>query len=281
MECRLCNTNSLEKISTLSQHNIYLCKNCLLLQRIPLIENHTSSFEENEGYDWGITKEAGFIERVKNKETKWKFFTDKVSLAANPKILDFGSGFGALLEYLKTIGIDSIGIEPSKLNSEISKQKGHEVINGFLEKNTFTEKSFDVINISGVMQYIPNVREIFLIFNKILKEDGFILIDDKLYDWSIFNVSENLKYELTAQYYGKASLTNLFAITGFKVVYYKNLFGHLYLIAQKKNANSNLKGVYFLERLRIFFFPFTDFIFITFKSSLDKIYNTILKFKKN
>lgn len=272
MQCRICEGRSI-KIKELSEYNSYLCQNCLLVQRIPLYQTHEERFISNEGYDWSLVEEKEFQERVKNKEIRWNSFIQRVPSKKIDTVLDFGSGYGPLLEYLKEIKIDAVGIEPSKKNSQISLDKGHKVINGYLSSNTFKEESFDIINICALMQYIPNIKDIFIILNKILKDDGYIFIEDKQSYYSTFNVLNNLKYELTAQYFSTISLKNLLSLTGFEVLYYRNFFGHFYLIARKSKKTDKLKGFYWLERIRVFCLPLTDFVFTSLKSILDRVYN--------
>ena len=271
MQCRICGGIPI-RIKELSEYNSYLCRKCLLIQRIPIFETHEERFISNEGYDWSLVEEKQFQERVKNKEIRWNSFIQRVPFKKIDTVLDFGSGYGPLLEYLKEKKIAAVGIEPSKKNSQISLVKGHRVINGYLSSATFKEDSFDIINICALMQYIPNIKDVFIILNKILKEDGLLFIEDKQSHYSTFNVLNNLKYELTAQYFSTISLKNLLSLTGFEVLYYRNFFGHFYLIARKSKKTDKLKGFYWLERIRVFCLPLTDFVFIYLKGILDRLF---------
>ena len=89
-----------------------------------------------------------------------------------------------LLHILKEKKIKGIGIEPSIINSNISKKLGHNVINDYLKENTFRAKSFKLVVSLYTFTYINDLAEKFKIFRKILINNGYLLIRVHQYKFS-------------------------------------------------------------------------------------------------
>ncbi|WP_242849867.1 class I SAM-dependent methyltransferase [Clostridium botulinum] len=90
--------------------------------------------------------------------------------------LDIGCGTGEILNYMKEKGYGVTGIEPSKIASENAKIKGLEVYNCDLHEFTLINKKFNIINMTNVLEHIPNPEETIGICKKLLKSNGIIRI---------------------------------------------------------------------------------------------------------
>ena len=107
-----------------------LCKKCLYLHRHPLLTDYDEMFVHSDRYYYGVESEAEFLNQVSWAGRDWEYFPQRVELPSGFRVLDFGSGPGFTLEYLKGVGIEANGIEPSKSTSTFSAAKGHSVLNG-------------------------------------------------------------------------------------------------------------------------------------------------------
>lgn len=94
------------------------------------------------------------------------------------KILDFGSGFGLVSEFLSHKN-QVISVEPNEEMLYANSSTSYEKLLGSIDQLVrFTDKSFDLVLCHNVLEYIdPNDRKDYLLeFKRILKGDGLISI---------------------------------------------------------------------------------------------------------
>ena len=130
----------------------------------------------------------------------------KVKLLGKEKgtVLEIGSGTGKLLAKCKEVGWKTIGIEPSLEARKIAKETNHiELIENI---NTVKEKknSIDRVMLWHVLEHIPNIDEVFVKINLLLKDDGKLIIavpNSKAYDaekyqenWAGYDVPRHLSH---------------------------------------------------------------------------------------
>lgn len=93
----------------------------------------------------------------------------------NQRILDFGSGFGLVSQFLADLGNEVIAIEPNADMLEPQFQTNYTKILGGLEQLTnFPDESFDVVICHNVLEYVePNQRPTYLMeLNRLVKAGG-------------------------------------------------------------------------------------------------------------
>ncbi|PIN94898.1 hypothetical protein COU53_01765 [Candidatus Pacearchaeota archaeon CG10_big_fil_rev_8_21_14_0_10_30_48] len=105
-------------------------------------------------------------------------FMKKLKLKNNPLILDAGCGDGRFTEFIiKQFGTNVKGLEYSKEGLEICKKKKIDIkFADFNEKLPFKEKYFDVIYAGEVIEHLYNPDKFLEECNRVLKDDGFIII---------------------------------------------------------------------------------------------------------
>ena len=94
------------------------------------------------------------------------------------KILDFGSGFGLVSEFLSSKN-QVTSVEPNEEMLYANSSTSYEKLWGSIDQLVrFTDKSFDLVLCHNVLEYIdPNDRKDYLLeFKRILKDDGLISI---------------------------------------------------------------------------------------------------------
>ncbi len=98
-------------------------------------------------------------------------------LADAREILDIGCGNGDLLQEFAIEGFEPFGLEPSQSRARECNEKGLNVKNGFADKNEFG-KRFDIVNLSYVLEHIPNPFDfVENIKSEFLSEDGYLIIE--------------------------------------------------------------------------------------------------------
>jgi SAM-dependent methyltransferase len=141
------------------------------------------------------------------KKFSKKFFLSKKDSC----IIDVGSNDGLALIELKKIGFKKvIGIEPAKNLMLISKKKGLNVINSFLDKKLSTKlkNKADVVLASNVFAHTDRVNNLFSNILEITKDSGIIIIEIQYLYFTIKNLSFDNIYHEHYHYWTLISLSN-------------------------------------------------------------------------
>jgi SAM-dependent methyltransferase len=253
--CRACSNPTLRVIKSNDKTRWVLCQRCFYLHRI-LEPDYEYMFIDNTVYEWGTAapnwSSELFSRQVDAIGGEWEFFCSKIT-SIPARVLDFGSGTGPLLEYLKNQNIDSIGVELSKTNSSFSQAKGHQVIHKIPEKALPEIGRFNIVHLQNSGTYIRDILYTFQAFNQLLVDDGYIFWQDKVYNWSRYRAGAHMILSPggPAALFSKVFLHNLLAMTGFRIVFFESQFGHYRLVAQKTNANVPLRGNFRIEWLHV------------------------------
>ncbi|WP_105176139.1 class I SAM-dependent methyltransferase [Clostridium cagae] len=148
-----------------------------------------------------------------------KYFTDG-------KILDIGCGSGEFLSYMGDNGFGAVGIEPSIIAYEKAKDKGLEVYNCDLFNFFKMNKTFDIINMTNVLEHIPEPVKVIAECRKLLNKNGIIRIkvpnDFNELQLEAVEKLHKEKYWVAipdhVNYFDFESLTNLLKYQGFEVI---------------------------------------------------------------
>lgn len=105
-------------------------------------------------------------------------FNKIYKLKKHGNVLEIGCGSGYFLKLFKDKGFDCKGVEPSPKAAEFAREQlGLDVINGFLEKNTFADnEKYDIILLMDVIEHIYTPNELLSILTKLLAVDGLVVI---------------------------------------------------------------------------------------------------------
>ena len=193
VKCPLCNRNDYEIIihqtkkigrgkkyfeaifnssSSIFCDQVVRCKKCNFIYLNPRIKQKII----NKGYSF--SKDRKFISQNKNRIKTFKntlnIISERIDLSKK-KILDIGSGGGAFLKACKDNNIIAEGIEPNKWLVNYSKKKyGVNISTRKLDKIT---KSYDIISLFDVLEHIPNIKLTIKKIYKLVKKDGYIIIN--------------------------------------------------------------------------------------------------------
>lgn len=94
------------------------------------------------------------------------------------KILDVGCSTGYFLKVLNKQGYKTFGVEVSRIACEYGKENfGLNIFCGDINSANFGEKEFDIITMFNVLSHLRDPRNVFEEASRILKEDGFLVIE--------------------------------------------------------------------------------------------------------
>jgi len=100
----------------------------------------------------------------------------EVHFCANGKVLDVGCGNGRYLDGMKKLGWQVKGVEFNEGAVRVCNLSGLDVHHGDLFSANFDANSFDVINVSHVVEHVPNPKEFFAELSRVLKKNGTLII---------------------------------------------------------------------------------------------------------
>jgi 2-polyprenyl-3-methyl-5-hydroxy-6-metoxy-1,4-benzoquinol methylase len=108
------------------------------------------------------------------------------------KLLDVGCGNGRYLDGMKKLGWQTQGVEFNASAVEVCKLSGLNVHHGDLFSAQFESNSFDVINVSHVVEHVPNPVAFFTELCRVLKPNGSLIIktpNSQAYGKKLFNTN--------------------------------------------------------------------------------------------
>ena len=220
--CPLCENSDLqikEKETELwmipSPGKIAMCKGC----GFRFVVNPKEEFITLEHYDPEEYHHHHGDKRVhfrKRCDELWR-------LAPGGKLLDIGCAQGQFLEVAREVGFDAYGVEPSEYAASVAKNKGLNVLHGFV--SDLPDSEYDVVHSNHVLEHVPDPVAFMKDAARVLKPEGFACIEAP-------NEFDNLPYILNRimgtvkarsifsphiNFFDIRSLRNLFAETGLRV----------------------------------------------------------------
>ena len=226
-------------LKTKDGFDVIKCKECGFAHIIPIpTESELEDVYSHEYYD---DEKPLYIESyIKDQDWHNLVNSERYNLyeqfitSDHKKILDIGSGPGLFLKHGKERGWEVQGVEPSKQAYEYSSKKLKlNIFNGFFSKETYKNfNDFDVVNLSLVLEHIPNPIEMVKLIKSITKKNGLISISVPN-DFNPFQkiLNENLDYDSWwvapphhINYFNHNTLANFIESLGFEVVHQEGSF---------------------------------------------------------
>lgn len=161
------------------------CRECGLTYRNPILD------EKEEELLYKLYRDERF-----RKENKYDYFQRITSLPPaesenyqkclflenflkkRGSVLDVGCGAGVFLYTFKNYypAWEVFGIEPTEGFADVAKEKGVNIIYGYLKEDTYNRK-FDLITLIHVLEHIEDFKSVLLMIKKYLKEDGLLYVE--------------------------------------------------------------------------------------------------------
>ena len=99
------------------------------------------------------------------------------------RLVDVGSGTGAILERLGSLADEVVGVESDPVPLRMSAERGLDVRAGRADSLPFSEETVDVLTAFDVLEHLPDdvaaVRE----FHRVLRPGGSAIVSVPAYQW--------------------------------------------------------------------------------------------------
>lgn len=228
MKCYLCKQKTVKKFLLKNGYQLYRCQNCGLVF-YDFKKNYKKFLEEqySKGYYTGDPRLDSYFDYGKDKANiiknmRW-YFKEILRFKENGKLLDVGCAYGYFMEVAKEAGFEVFGVDSSDYAVKQAKKKfGKKVKKAFLSEVNFREKSFDVVTLFDVFEHLENPEGDLKKVNKILKDDGLLVIatgdTGSLWAkisgrrWTFWNPPQHIFY------FNQENIKRILGETGFRIV---------------------------------------------------------------
>ena len=164
-------------------YDIIFCARCGFRHAVPLPDPAVMAKEYRETY---YTEEKPTFLAHAGEDQAWAELaqTDRLEIferilgPARRKLLDIGSGPGFFLKTAQDKGWNVKGIEPSQRAAAHARGLGIDVVEGFFGPDTAAALGqFDVINLTNVLEHVPEPIAILEAARRILRTGGVICVN--------------------------------------------------------------------------------------------------------
>ena len=221
------------------------CNQCELMYINPRIKSDRII----EGYSEGT--DEGFISQEKGRLITFDRCMDLIEKhKKNGKVLDVGTAGGTFLKSAKDRGWEVHGIEPNKWLANWGREHyGIDIKPGTIFDHKFDDNTFDVVTLWDVLEHVPDPKKTLDECNRILKEDGLIVVNyPDVGSWISRIMRSKWVFLLSVHlyYFTPKTIRNMLDKTGFSIVKKKPHFQTLqldYLIFRMKAYSGLLSKV--------------------------------------
>ncbi|KKR91463.1 MAG: hypothetical protein UU42_C0011G0009 [Candidatus Woesebacteria bacterium GW2011_GWA1_41_13b] len=130
----------------------------------------------HENYAFFSSTSKGMQTHFRNTAKKLLPYADKAI------VVEMGSNDGIMLEAWKDLGVRAIGVEPSKNVADVSRSRGHEVINEFMNNKTADEilsrGNVSLVFAANVSCHIEGLEDYLKSVVKMIGRDGVFVFED-------------------------------------------------------------------------------------------------------
>lgn len=261
VKCDLCGSGDVALLFTAKDinqlkkglFNIVKCRKCGLVYVNPRPTKQEISKFYPKSYFLG----TNFKTTLKSDVSQSQF--SKIEKIKKPgKILDIGCGSGEFLAIARQNNWEVYGVEISKIATKYAKEKfGMNVFTGELLETNYPNEYFDVVTMWQVLEHLPNPSEVLTEINRILKNDGLLVVAVPNINSYQARIFKEFWFHLDAPrhlyHFEPDTLKKMLRKNGFKVLkinHFSNehnasglIFSILTMIRSKKYTSERMKKV--------------------------------------
>jgi 2-polyprenyl-3-methyl-5-hydroxy-6-metoxy-1,4-benzoquinol methylase len=121
---------------------------------------------------------AGIIAQLAARLATWGTRRDASHVPWIPggRLLEVGSGRGAILEEYRDLGWEVVGVEPGSRGVQLARAAGLDVRLGDLQSQEFPAHDFDAVVLNHVLEHIPDPRSALVELQRVLQPHGWLLV---------------------------------------------------------------------------------------------------------
>lgn len=231
-KCIFCGSTNRKFLFSIKNYNLFQCKNCNVVSFSPLpsnfdINNYYNNYLEKYGNKFLIENKK--ILRYKKEQWQKRIKLLNKFLKPPATLLDIGCSTGLFLSTAKELGYDVRGIEISKKETEIARERfGLKVFTQPLEELGLGKESFDIITMWDILEHVKNPIRLIQESKRILKKNGILAIST--INWNALNrkiFKRKWRFLIPIEhlyYYNPLMLKEFLGRNGFKVLSLKASF---------------------------------------------------------
>jgi 2-polyprenyl-3-methyl-5-hydroxy-6-metoxy-1,4-benzoquinol methylase len=208
---------------------IFRCNSCTNAWTSPPPE--AIDYESRDFHKLEISTKNDAIKSITNLPNQWqRSIQQQLALIQNhvPKkasILEIGCGEGIFLMELKKDNYITFGIEPSKSAAERAVISGLEVVQGYFPNDLSSERKYDLVILSHVLEHLEKPTEIIEAIKNVLSPHGKVLLIQTNYEGIIPRLLQRRWYAWVYDqhywHFTPAGIINIAEKVGLKKVEYE------------------------------------------------------------
>lgn len=228
-----------------------ICNDCCLIQNTAPIDP-TDVYNDNYDYITGASSE-----HKKHLNRRLDEYKKNFCVNSNSNVLEIASNDGSFQDVMKENGINSVGIEPSKVPANIAIEKGHSVIIDFFNsesvKKHHLSNKFDIVIMNNVLTHTNNPVDMFISAKECISINGLIVLECMYLGDQLENHSFETVYHGNYTYLSLYSISIFADMAGTEVLGAKMIDSHGSSIRvwMGKNNSRNVSSIPKIELLEI------------------------------
>ena len=180
IKCQLCQSSheTHYKLFDYLDYSFKRCRNCgLVFQNPQPVFSDIAERYDSDYFSYEIDNEESFFNLMRLGLEDIGFRDLKLPSRHNNTFLDAGCATGRLLEYMKSLGWKTAGVELCTEAAEYGNScRNVNIFNGTLEKADFKPSSFTVVHASHLIEHLNNPDSFFKESSRILIPGGFLIL---------------------------------------------------------------------------------------------------------
>lgn len=153
------------------------CLNCGLIYQYPVIsQKEIDAIYDDNYFEYEVANQENFFKLIRLALKDIDFENIKNEFP-NKNVLDIGCATGMTLNYLKSEGYDTYGVEICSSSAKYARENYNlKVYEKSLTEIGFENDFFSFIHFSHVIEHVPNPAETLKEVYRILAKDGYLAI---------------------------------------------------------------------------------------------------------